>query len=234
MYSAILLERELNILGYEAKIINQVVANDESLYIIYGSPNIKRIPPNYIVYQIEIAGTKHFSWGYFQLIQKAKAIWEYSMDNASFYQHYNPNVYYMPPLTENNHGKENRTIPYLFYGWIEGSNRRKWLLNELSKHIKITTVTNTTGAQMWRMLQKTWTVINVHYYNGAPMELFRINEALSHGCNVVSEGHLEGIDCASSVEEFIFKAKNPTRPTMPNNKPYLENFLSSKNNLFTK
>jgi hypothetical protein len=231
MYSAILLERELKSLGYMAKIVNQVMPNDSTLYIIYGSPNLKRIPPNYIVYQIEIAGTKHFNWGYYQLIQNAKAVWEYSMGNAAFYHQYNPNIYFMPPLTDNNHGKENRTIPHLFYGWIEGSNRRKWLLTELSKHVKITTVTNKTGVEMWRMLQRTWTVINIHYYNGAPMELFRINEALSHGCNVVSEGYLEGIDCANSVEEFVEKLKNPTRPIMPNNKQYLEKFLTDKNSL---
>jgi tRNA G18 (ribose-2'-O)-methylase SpoU len=63
------------------------------------------------------------------------------------------------------------------------------------------------------------------------MELFRINEALSHGCKVVSEGYLEGIDCANSVEDFVAKLKNPTRPIMPNNKQYLEKFLSDKNSL---
>jgi hypothetical protein len=114
----------------------------------------------------------------------------------------------------------------LFYGWIDGSIRRKWLLNELSKHIKITTVTNKTGEQMWRILQRTWTVVNIHYYNDAPMELFRINEALSHGCNVVSEGQLEGIDCANSVSELVAKLKTPTRPIMPNNKQYLEKYLT--------
>jgi hypothetical protein len=226
MYSATLLERELKSLGYAAKIVSQVMPNDSDLYIIYGSPNLKKIPPNYIVYQIEIAGTKHFNWHYFELIRNAKAVWEYSMSNASFYQHLNDNIFYMPPLTDNNHGKVNRDIPYLFYGWIDGSIRRKWLLNELSKHIKITTVTNKTGEQMWRILQRTWTVVNIHYYNDAPMELFRINEALSHGCNVVSEGQLEGIDCANSVSELVAKLKTPTRPIMPNNKQYLQKYLT--------
>ena len=37
------------------------------------------------------------------------------------------------------------------------------------------------------MLKRTRVVLNIHYYENGYLETFRVNEALAHGCAVVSE-----------------------------------------------
>lgn len=45
-------------------------------------------------------------------------------------------------------------------------------------------VENTLHQQMWDILKRTKVVINIHYYDNSPLELYRLHESISHGCKV--------------------------------------------------
>jgi hypothetical protein len=97
-----------------------------------------------------------------------------------------------------------RDIDFLFYGWLEGSKRRAEMVEELKDEIPLMVVTNTLKNEMWALLERTKVVINVSYFDNSPLELYRINESLSFGCHVVSEGfdtnYFNIVDFANTAE----------------------------------
>lgn len=181
-------------MGQPARWVDGVDTNSPNLHIIYGAHNHLRLPKRYILYQTEVAGSHHFSPRYLQYIRRAIAVWDYSATNIPAYRHLNTNIHIVPPWVQKSFVEDEvRDIPILFYGWIEGSPRRQRLLQEINqqlatRHSKpITIITNTLGPEMWHLLRRTRVVLNLHYYDNSPLELFRITEAMSHGCRVVSE-----------------------------------------------
>ncbi len=108
-------------------------------------------------------------------------MWDYSEANQHTYKHENKCIV-TPGI--NPQTAEEKTIENLFYGWIEGSKRRKQIIDSLSENIDLKVVTNLTGHEMWNILAKTKKVVNIHYYEDSPLELYRLHEALSFGCEV--------------------------------------------------
>jgi len=186
LFAAQHLVKQLNKLGHDASICNEIL-DDEFIYIIYNAAadNLK-IPKNYIVYQTEISTSHWFTPKYFNIIKGALAVWDYSESNVNKYRAYNRNILIVPPGIEPQPTLE-KDIPLLFYGWIKGSQRRFSALRAIERKMPIKIVTATMGSEMWDILSRTKTVVNIHYYNNSPLELFRINEALSFGCHVISE-----------------------------------------------
>lgn len=175
------LVNQLAKLGHQAQIIDDINYSDRSLHIIYDSHALKFMPPNYVVMNTEIAQSHWFSPEYLRRIKKARAVWDYSERNQSRYENPKKSIV-TPGLNPQHHnGKD---IDCLFYGWIEGSKRRQEILRDLSKVREIFTVTNTVGPSMWDLLRRAKVVINIHYYDDSPLELYRIHEAVSHGCKV--------------------------------------------------
>lgn len=186
LFAAQHLVKQLNKLGHEASICNEIL-DDECIYIIYNAAadNLK-IPKKYIVYQTEISTSHWFTAKYFNIIKGALAVWDYSESNVNKYRAFNKNISIVPPSVEPQPTTQ-KDIPLLFYGWIKGSPRRFNALKRLEKLTPIKIVTDLMYNEMWDVLSRTKTVINIHYYNNSPLELFRINEALSFGCHVISE-----------------------------------------------
>lgn len=194
MFAAWHLVNQLNDLGHDAELVSEIDLKDLTTYIIYHPKDRKSLPKNYIVYQTEIGTSHWFKPEYFQTIAGAIAVWDYSINNVFRYQMFNKNISIVTPGVEPQELQE-KDIPVTFYGWIEGapgknmikSERRKKLLSQIGKQVPINIVTNSLGNAMWEILRRTKVVLNIHFYDNSPLEVFRINEALSFGCQVVSE-----------------------------------------------
>lgn len=187
MFAALHLVDQLKKLGVQAKVVNQVEQNDRSLYVIYNASAVGVFPRHYVVMQTEIPNTHWFNDRYSKTLQKAVCVWEYNEQNLPIISQYHRKVAPLSPGVAPQ-PKTKKDIPVLFYGWIEGSERRERLVNELINHLPMEVITNKLESEMWGLLMRTKVVVNIHYHDFSPLELFRINEALSFGCHVVSEG----------------------------------------------
>ena len=187
IFAAAHLVEQLNDLGHQAELIGKLDPKDTAMHIIYNPAVIRHpLPKNYIVYQTEIGTSKWFNAHYLNIIQKAVAVWDYSPVNVIRYQQYNKCISIVTPgVWEQEQAAKD--IPVTFYGWVKGSARRHQLLTEINKSIPVNVVTNSMGNEMWKILRRTKVVLNLHFYNNSPLEVFRVNEALSFGCQVVSE-----------------------------------------------
>lgn len=186
-FAAAHLVQQLRHLGHSADLVPRVNPYSPHLYIIYGAASQGAFPRRYIVYQTEIYRTHHFTPRYLGILTHALAIWEYHPDNMLAYSHLahkasivTPGVVLAPEIVKN--------IPVLFYGWIEGSRRRAKMLDYISRFVPVKIVTNTLGPPMSHLLSRSRIVINLHYHDHSPLERFRVCEALSHRCHVISEG----------------------------------------------
>lgn len=188
-FAALLMVEQLAKLGHPAEWVPQVDPASPDLHIIYQACTLAAPPKDYIVCQTEPRGSHWFNDSYDNILKNAKAIWDYSPRNIGSYACMvgtnkialvHPGVK-PQPTTE-------KDIDYLFYGWIEGSPHRERMLNELSKKINLKIVTDKLEEDMWAILARTKVVINIQHKPGNPLEGYRICEALSHGCHIITEG----------------------------------------------
>jgi hypothetical protein len=185
-FAALHLVEQLIKLGHRAKFVQTINKYDPDIHILYNATSLHKFPKNYIVYQTEIHGSHYFNARYLRIIKGARAVWDYCCDNLHCYQH--PKTSIVTPGVSIQ-GSNTRDIDFLFYGWVKGSERREKLVNQLQEEIGLKVVTNKLCTDIWDILRRTKIVINVHFYDHSPLELFRINEALSFGCKVISEGY---------------------------------------------
>lgn len=186
LFAANIICEQLVKLGHKASITDKI-NNDDFIYIIYNASAYKgQLSKKYIVYQTEVASSHWFNADYFATIRGALAVWDYSDKNVQKYARFNKNISIVK-VGVSIQPKQVKDIPLTFYGWIKGSHRRSILIEKFQKRFKLNVVTNLTGEAMWNILSRSKIILNVHYYNNSPLEVFRINEALSHGCHVISE-----------------------------------------------
>lgn len=201
MFAALYLVEQLDKLGHCASIVKSINRHDETLHIIYNASACPVMPKNYIVYQTEVPGSPWFTGRYYDVIAEAKAVWEYSACNIDAYRQHNGNVAIVRPgVFPQTVG--DKDIPYLFYGHIQPGNRRVSMVENLKKLLPLKVVTHTLENEMWKILNRTKVVINLHFYHNAPLEQFRVCEALSFGCHVVSENSACGYDRYDEVVSF--------------------------------
>lgn len=198
-FAAGILVDQLIKLGYSAKIVDHVDIRDPDIYIIYNAAGLTRLPKQYIIQQTEISTSHWFTSRYLKTLRNAMAVWDYAEPNTTRYKRLTNKISIVTPgykKVEHN-GKD---IDYLFYGWIEGSKRRSRILNNIRKEKDVTVIENTLGQTMWDILKRAKVVINIHYYDDSPLELYRINEAISHGCRVWLQD--EGKEVITSHDNF--------------------------------
>jgi Rhamnan synthesis protein F len=194
------LEKILRTLGF--KISSRLLSPNSpigksslNLHIVM-CPNVfYDFPPNYIAYQFEQAHSKWFTEEYFNKLNGAIEIWEYSEYNIQYFngKFKKPHVYV--PIGDLNVSaddlSQSRDIDVLFYGEFLNSPRRKQFLDEIRKHRNIEIVDGFTnhrfGSSITDLLKRTKVVLNHHYYENGQLEVVRLYEALSYGCKVVSE-----------------------------------------------
>jgi hypothetical protein len=182
-FAAAILVSQLQKLGYPAKIVGAIDVRDPDIYIIYNAVGLRRMPKRYIVMQTEIGTSHWFNSCYLRTIANAMAVWDYSELNVPRYSKFNRKIAIVTPGIQHvpTNGKD---IDYLFYGWITGSERRKRILKEIQDKLEVMVIENTLMSDMWNILKRAKVVINIHYYDKSPLELYRIHESISHGCQV--------------------------------------------------
>lgn len=189
-FAAQVMAEDLTAIGYSAMVVECWDSNDESLYIIYQAAGSVNLPPNYILMQTEPWCSHWFNPDYHEVIKNAISVWDYSASNMQYYAPHRrlcflttPGVKRMPRVPKD--------IPFLFYGWLDGSPRRTKAIRDFMEkaQAELMIVTNTTGPEMWDLLARTQTVVNISYYDheDAPKEMYRICEAASFGCVVLTE-----------------------------------------------
>lgn len=182
-FAANILIRQLHKLGHIAKIVNVIDVHDPDIYIIYNASGIPRLPKQYIVMQTEASKSHWFTKAYLKTIRNALAVWDYSDLNVPRYNRLNNKIAIVTPGVEyvEHNGKD---ITFLFYGWIQGSKRRQSIVSDLKSRYNLMVVENKLTTEMWDILKRTRVVINIHYYDNSPLELYRLHESISHGCEV--------------------------------------------------
>lgn len=183
-FDSLLLKDKLTRLGFTCMNVDGIEPGDDSIYIIYPMPESLRLPERYVLYQTEAHTSRWFTPAYLRAISGAMAVWDYSKANTYKYQHLNSNISIVPPGVREYTSPDNKA-GIMFYGAM--NDKRKRIVNSVCAGLPHKVITNTFHFALWNELESAKVVLNIHYYENAPLEVFRINEALSHGCKVVSQ-----------------------------------------------
>jgi len=183
LFAAKILANHLRKLYHEPSIVSDIDPNDVTLHIIYCAFVAPALPKNYIVYQTEVLNSKWFTKDYQHILDGALAIWDYDARNVLHMPYKSHSV--VPPGINPQSIDGNRDIDVMHYGSI--NERRRNLLNEVQDYCCIKIIEDVYGEDMYALLKRAKVVLNLHYYPNAPLAVFRIHEALSYGCSVVSE-----------------------------------------------
>lgn len=188
--------------GYRAQIAQDAGGAAGFAHCLVISPqNFRRLPPNYIAFQLEQSVSQRwFTPDYVGKLEAARAVLDYSRENLGFLQEKGlpfERLFWLPIDTDPTVARGKKSAARkgaLFYG-DAFSPRRKEILTQLKAAIpELQIATNLFGADLSTALRNTAVVVNVHFYDGALLETTRINQALSHGAMVVSEA---GADAAN-------------------------------------
>jgi hypothetical protein len=181
--AAELLANHLRKLCHEPTIVWDIAPNDATLHIIYCAFAAPALPKNYIVYQTEVLNSKWFTEDYQHILDGALAIWDYDPRNVLLMPSKAHSV--VPPGINPQKIDGIRDIDVMHYGSLNECRHK--LLNEIRDYCCVEIVEDVYGEDMYALLKRAKVVLNLHYYLNAPLEVFRIYEALSYGCHVVSE-----------------------------------------------
>lgn len=166
-------------------------------YIVLCAQMFDRLPPGEkrIIYQLEqSASSRWFSETYLSAMENSLAVLDYSLQNIDFLEGKGiayPQIYYLPIGTSHSYRITDapaKDIDVLFYGDYKSCPRRQRLLDLAETRFKVTRADSVFGEDMKRMIARSRVVLNLHYYEGAQLEMPRIQECLSLGVPVVSEG----------------------------------------------
>lgn len=183
LFAAQILATQLGKLGHEPTIVGEIDPDDTTLHIIYCAFAAPALPKNYIVYQTEVLNSIWFTEDYHDILHGALAIWDYDVRNVLLMPFKAHCV--VPPGINPQKTDGTRNIDVMHYGSI--NERRRGLLNGIRDYCCVEIVENVYGEDMYALLKCAKVVLNLHYYPQAPLEVFRIYEALSYGCHLVSE-----------------------------------------------
>lgn len=203
---ALSLKESLRELGFPVQIAPELspsVVNDrENIYLLMGLNNpVPYLPPYYIAYQMEQAGSEWFTESYLERLRGALMIWDYSLINIqylrrehlSFGQTRRGSIYYVPLgyspcLSIGVDLNQNKTIDILFFGSL--NSRRKAIIDQMRvshPDWRIVVETNIWETERNRLIDASRIVLNLHYYPEAILETTRLSLLLSRGACVVSE-----------------------------------------------
>ncbi|MDX1728902.1 MAG: hypothetical protein R3203_14245, partial [Pseudoalteromonas tetraodonis] len=197
-YLAELMQDALAKVGINAIIIHNRPANGFSdvLHFVICPQMFKRLPKLYVAYQMEQSvSSRWFTPEYFEQLNSAYAVFDYSQKNIAFLQQEGMNykqLYYLPVgyKAPTQLPARQEKIDVLFYGDVN-NDRRKAYISALRKEFSVNIVSNLFGEALYAEMAKAKVVVNIHYYTGALLETTRLYECLSQQQIVVSE---EGCD----------------------------------------
>jgi hypothetical protein len=184
--------------GWSVEIVTEPPAEfSHDYYIVLCAQMFDRLPPGEkrIIYQLEqSASSRWFSPKYFNDMQNSFAVLDYSLTNIDYLSTRGvayPQVSYLPIGTSESYFVNNppiKDIDVLFYGDYKSSPRRRALIDSAKRKYNVTLIDDVFGEKMKAAISRSRLVLNVHYYEGAQLETPRIQECVSLGVPVVSEG----------------------------------------------
>lgn len=171
---------------------------DHDFYIVLCAQAFDRLPPGEkrVVFQLEQSvSSRWFNDQYFSTLENSAAVLEYSLENIDFLAGKGiayPHVYYLPIGTSLAQVPEispsQKEFDFIFYGDYYSSPRRARMLEVLQSRFNVKLCNNAFGEEMHALIRKARAVVNIHYYENALLEMPRIQECLSQGVPVLSEG----------------------------------------------
>jgi len=174
---------------YPTRILYQLttldINNTNDIYIIlYNSRPDKKLPRNYIYYQIEQTGCEGFAHP--KILQHAKMVWDFSTQTIA--STISPSAYYMPMpfYYEESDNKIYSDYHYniLFYGAL--NDRRNSILHALQQKYNLH-IGFAFGEARNTLIKSAKIIVNLHYYPNACVETARFNEVLCYNKLIISE-----------------------------------------------
>jgi len=175
----------------------------EGLHFVICPQMFEKLPGLYIAFQMEQSvSSRWFNKDYFQTLENAMAVMDYSKTNIRFLQetgklHYKQ-VFWTPISNVNEFRSEINTdrkpkYDVAFYG-DPNNERRQAFLSSLKQDFSVLVVSEVFGDALYKELSKARLIVNIHYYENALLETTRLYECLSLGFNVVSESSSDQIE----------------------------------------
>ena len=196
-FVADLLRSHLCRVGISANILYERPAcgYDDSLYFVLCPHVFKSLPKNYLAFQFEQLPviSRYWKESYKKVLTDAIAVVDYSQMNLQFLAEHGiakEKLFYLPifsKVQQPSSGDYEHDI--LFYGYQ--NDRRKKILNALSKDFNIYVADNLFGPQMREAIKKSKVILNIHSHDNGMVESTRLFECLSLNKLIVSEA---GID----------------------------------------
>jgi len=183
---------------------NEIMTGDlqdfgHDFYIVLCPQMFKRLPhPNKrAVFQLEqTVNSRWFTNEYVKILNESASVLDYSLSNIDFLSLKGikyPKVHYLPIGAVQRADLEEtyKKYDFVFYGDNLSSERRRIFLSRLKRKYKVKICNDLFEEEMYSIIRQAKAVINIHYYEGALLEMTRICECISLGVPVLSEGTLD-------------------------------------------
>ena len=188
--------------GIESEIVTGSVKSFyHDFYIVLCAQMFKHLPPanKRVIFQLEQSvSSRWFTPQYIKVLTDSLGVLEYSLTNIDFLAKNGlkyPKVHYLPIGASLNEAGEGNTrskkYDFVFYGDSLSSDRRRRFLERLRQQYSVKICNNLFGDELYAVILEAKAVINIHYYEGALLEMPRICECISLGVPVLSEGTLD-------------------------------------------
>ncbi|MBN1663356.1 MAG: class I SAM-dependent methyltransferase [Deltaproteobacteria bacterium] len=215
LFVAHLVASRLRAHNFEVDIMTNPPAGfPHDMYVVICAQMLDVLPPGEkrIVYQMEQSvSSRWFTDAYIKILECSLAVLEYSLVNVAFMAGKGvmyPHVHYLPVGAGTGYMDHlppvEKTCDVLFYGDANSSPRRREMLNVLRRHFNVRMCSEIFDMDMVNEIRRARTVINLHYYKNALLEMPRIQECLSLGVPVITETAQDQADYPDLTGAVIF------------------------------
>lgn len=181
---------------YLSIFIDKINIYNNNLHIIPFSQKVNLFPKKYIIYQLEQKDISNFiNKKYESNIENSYKTWDYSQSNIDkFSDKIKKKMIYFPipiiPICYLENSFNINIEPendILFFGILNENRKNK--LNYLKRNLncKFKIISNAYGKKLYYEILNSKIIINIHFYEDAILETYRINEVLSCKRVVISE-----------------------------------------------
>jgi hypothetical protein len=185
--------------GIESEIVTGAVKRfDHDFYVVLCAQMFKHLPPanKRVIFQLEQSvSSRWFTPDYIKTLASSMGVLEYSLTNIGFLARNGlkyPNVHYLPVGCSADEPAAKKAITkkydFIFYGDSLSSERRRKFLEALQEKYSVRICNDLFGDELYTAIREARAVINIHYYEGALLEMPRLCECISLGVPVLSEG----------------------------------------------